>query len=184
MPRKVLIVNAVVGVLRVIGIINAAVWFGAMVFFTIGVGPAFFSEEMVRLLTKPYAGSAAQIVLERYFLLQIWCAAIALTHLIVEWLYTGRPFQRYILLILMALFTVGLLGGYMLQPRMEELHLRKYAVQSTPAQKAAASRSFGILHGLSMITNLLVISGVLVYLFHVTKPVNAARFTSGNRFKT
>ena len=164
--------------------LNAAVWFGGMVFFTIAVGPAFFSDQMEALLGKVYAGAAAQVVLQRYFYLQIWCAAIALAHLILEWLYTARPFQRFTLLLLMTLFIFGILGGSVVMPKMKELHLRMYAVETTPAAKQSAKRSFGILHGLSSITNLLVISGVLVYLFQVTKPSTTTRFSSVTRFQT
>jgi hypothetical protein len=102
--------------------------------------------------------------------------------LIAEWHYTGRPFHRLVLILLMILFVVGILGGYVLQPRMRELHLKKYAVETSPEVKQSASRSFSILHGTSMALNLFVMGGVLVYLVHVTKPVNTARFTSVNRF--
>jgi hypothetical protein len=174
----------VVGFLRIIGVINAAVWFGSLIFFTTAVGPAFFSDEMTSLLTLPYAGAAAQIVLKRYFYLQIWCAAVALAHLIGEWLYSGKPFQRFTLLLLMSLFSLSLIGGYIFLPKMKQLHLRMYAVQTTPAEKVSAKRSFWILHGTSSVLNLFVICGVLVYVWQVTKPVNTARFSSLTRFKT
>ena len=177
-------VNPVVGVLRFIGLVNAAVWFGGLVFFTLAVGPAFFSESMLALLGRPHAGAAAQIVLSKYFSLQIWCAVIAIAHLIAEWLYTARPFQRFALLLLMGLFTIALLGGFVLQPKMKDLHLRMYAVQSTEDVRTSADRAFKILHGTSMVLNLLVISGVLVYLWHVAKPVNTTRFASVTRFRT
>lgn len=172
----------VLGFLRSIAILNAAVWFGSIIFFTFAAGPAFFSDEMIQLLGRPHAGAAAQIVVHRYFLVEQWCAAIGIAHLIGEWLYTGRPFNRLVLILLMVLFTIGILGGYVLQPRMHELHLRKYAIQSSPEAKQSAARSFAILHGTSQALNLLVIGGVLVYLWQVTKPVNTARFTSVNRF--
>lgn len=170
------------GFLRIIAIVNAAVWFGSVIFFTFAAGPAFFTDEMIRLLGRPHAGAAAQLVVHRYFIVQQWCAAIAIAHLIGEWLYTGRPFHRLILLLLMGLFVIGILGGHVLQPRMHELHLKKYALQTSPEVKQSAARSFSILHGTSMALNLLVIGGVLVYLCYVTKPVNTARFTSVNRF--
>lgn len=173
---------AVLGFLRSIAILNAAVWFGSIIFFTFAAGPAFFGDEMTQLLGRAHAGAAAQIIVHRYFLVQQWCAAIGIAHLIGEWLYTARPFNRLVLILLMALFVVGILGGYVLQPRMHELHLRKYAVQTSPEAKQSASRSFAILHGTAQALNLLVIGGVLVYLWHVTKPVNTARFTSVNRF--
>ena len=173
-----------VGLLRFIGLVNAAVWFGGLVFFTLAVGPAFFSDEMEQLLGRPHAGAAAQVVLSRYFGLQLWCAGIALAHLIAEWLYTARPFQRFALMLLMALFGIGLLGGFVLQPKMEKLHLQKYAMQSTPEERQRADRSFGILHGTAMVLNLFVMAGVLVYLWHVAKPVNTTRFASVTRFRT
>lgn len=163
---------------------NAAVWFGTLFFFTFLAGPAFFSDQMEALLSKPYAGAAAQIVLARYFLIQQWCAGIALAQLIGEWLYSGRPFQRFSLLLLMILFVVVLVGGYVMQPRMKQLHLKMYSPQTTQEVKDAARRSFGLLHGTASTINILVMCGVLVYLWQVTNTVNSARFTSVNRFRT
>src|SRR5580765_3504068 len=107
--RAKLYTASVLGFLRSIAIVNAAVWFGSIIFFTFAAGPAFFSDEMIHLLGRPHAGAAAQVIVHRYFLVQQWCAAIAIAHLIAEWLYTGRPFHRLILLLLMALFLIGLL---------------------------------------------------------------------------
>lgn len=173
-----------VALLRFLGLLNAAVWFGGVIFFTFAVGPAFFTDGMIQLLGRPHAGAAAQIVLERYFYLQQWCAGLALAHLIAEWLYMGRPLQRLTLLLLMFLFTVGIVGGHIMQPRMKELHLRMYAVQSPPPVKEAAGRSFRILHGTSMVLNLLVMGGVLVYLWQTSRPAINTRFASVNRFRT
>jgi len=170
--------------LRIAGILNAAAWFGAVLFFTFFAAPAFFSDEMLRLLGRPHAGAAAQILVGRYFTLMQWCAGIGLALLIGEWLYSARPFQRLTLILLMALFTMGVIGGHALQPRMKELHLRMHAVQSPPETKEQAGRSFRILHGTSMVMNLLVIAGVLGYLLDVARPVNTARFSSVNRFNT
>lgn len=173
-----------VALLRFLGLLNAAVWFGGVIFFTFAVGPAFFTPEMKQLLGQVHSGAAAQIVLERYFLLQQWCAGLALAHLIAEWLYLGRPLQRLTLLLLMFLFTVGIVGGHVFQPRMKALHLKMYAVQTPPAIKESATRSFKILHGASMALNLLVMGGVGVYLWHVSRPANNTRFASINRFRT
>jgi hypothetical protein len=168
--------------LRIAGIINAAIWFGSAIFFTFAAGPVFFSDEMKALLGLPHAGAAAQLMVHRYFVVQQWCAGFALAHLIGEWLYTGRPFHRLTLLLLMTLFTIGIIGGYVIQPRLKQLHLKVYAVQTSAAVKESSARAFRILHGTSMVLNLLVIGGVMVYLIQVTKPVSTARFTSVNRF--
>ncbi len=57
----------VIGFLRFIGLTNAAVWFGAAVFFTFVGGPAFFSPEMKHLLPPPYNGAAAELMIARVF---------------------------------------------------------------------------------------------------------------------
>ena len=170
------------GFLRLVGILNAAVWVGTVIFFTFAGGPAFFSDDMMQLLGRPHAGAAAQILVYRYFIVQQWCAGVALAHLIAEWLYSGRPFARLNLLLLMSLFMISILGAYVMHPKLKELHLRIYSPQTTQEVKVSAKRSFGILHGASSVLNLFVIGGVLVYLFQVTKPVNNTRFSSVTRF--
>ena len=67
--------------LKWVGLLNAAIWLGATLFFTFAVGPAFFSEKTWALFGWPqnvlaakyYAGAVAQVVLERYFLMQHLC---------------------------------------------------------------------------------------------------------------
>ena len=43
-----------INALRFIGIVNAAIWLGAAVFATLGAGPAFFSEAVLRLVGRAY----------------------------------------------------------------------------------------------------------------------------------
>jgi len=66
----------VIGFLRFVGVVMTAVWFGASSFFTFFVGPAFFSMKMLDMLgvanvqsSRAYVGAAAQIVINRYFVL-------------------------------------------------------------------------------------------------------------------
>ena len=172
------------GFLRVVGIVNAAIWFGAIAFFTFAAAPAFFSPEMTRLLGRPHAGAAAQLVVHRYFIVQQICAAIALMHLIGEWLYTGRPLNRLTLILVSVLFFLGVVAGSVLEPKMRELHLKMYAVEAPTAMKESSRRAFGLLHGTSSVLNLLVMAGVLVYLLGITKPVTNSRFASAARFTT
>ncbi len=161
--------------LRFVGLTNAAIWLGALAFFTVGAGPAFFSDEMLRLLGRPYAGAAAQIVLERYFNLQVLCASIALIHAIAEHLYSGKPAARFSLILLPILLAIALLGRYVVEPKMKQLHLQMYALQTTPDQKAAAKRTFGMIHGTSQVGNLLVVAGVLAYFWQIASAGGIAR---------
>lgn len=165
-----------IGFLRIVGILNAALWFGASIFFTFFVGPAFFSEAMVGLLSKPYAGAAAQIVLERYFLLQLICGLVALGHLVGESLYLSRPILRWSLTLVAAIFVLGLVGGYGIQPRLKQLHLQMYAASTTPEVKETARKSFRVWHGLSWAANLAALGGITVYLFRIARQGDNSRY--------
>lgn len=164
---------------------NAAVWFGASIFFTFGVAPAFFTPEMKRIFGEIYTGVIAQMVLDRYFALQYWCGAIALAHLLAEWVYLGKPLQRLTVGLLLGIFSVSLLGGLWLQPKLKRLHQIKYGRNElyTAAQKAQAAKSFSAWHGVASVINLFALGGLTVYAWRVTNPGNGPRFVSANKFR-
>jgi hypothetical protein len=173
----------VIGFLRYLGLLNAAIWLGAAVAFTIAIGPAFFSDEMKAILHAPYNGAAAQIVIKRYFILLHFCGGIALLHLFLEKLYLGKAVERIALAVLLITISLGLLGGFWLQPKLRVLHLRKYDARSSMQLRGEADRSFKMWHGVSQTMNLFVIGGLLFYLWRVSNPPNASRFVSGNKFR-
>jgi hypothetical protein len=157
-----------------VGILNAAVWCGSAIFLTIGL-PAVFSPEMKKLLTPAGVGFAAEAVVARFFLLQYWCGAIALAHLLAEWLYSGRPVRRLNLALVLAMLTVALAGGLWAQPKMREWHATKYFGKTIELQTQAA-RSFALWHAASESANLLVIAGLILYLWRVSVPPASPRF--------
>jgi hypothetical protein len=167
---------------------NAAVWFGAAVFFTFWTGRAPFSPEMAALLgakNYPYfSGAIAQILIARYFQLQIICSIIAMAHLLAEWLYLGKPPRRFGLGLLLGLCLAVLVGSWWLQPRLKTLHAVKYAAKQRPEIRAAASRSFRAWHGVSMSLNLLLVAGLTVYFWRVANPSDATRFVSAVKFRS
>ena len=169
--------------LRFFGIINAAIWFGAAIFFTVVVGPAFFSGEMLSLLGRPRAGAAAQLVIERYFILQHTCAIIAIIHLLAEWLYMGRPLERLTLGVVIGAFCLGLIGGAWMAPKLKQLHFVKYGQNSTPEQREAAAKSFSAWHGVSQMANLLLMVAILGHLWKMSNRADGPRFVSANKFR-
>jgi hypothetical protein len=166
----------VIGFLRVVGVVNAAVWFGASFFFTVQVGPAFFSEPMLRLLSRPYAGAAAQVVLERYFWLHQICGGVALLHLAAEWLYMGKAAPRWVIALLGGMLVLSVLGAHGIQPKLQGLHRTIYTAGQLPARRELARRSFRVWHGWSQALNLVLVGGVFVYLLRVTRPPETSRF--------
>jgi uncharacterized membrane protein len=171
-------------VLKLVGMINAAVWLGSAVFFAFVLGPAFFSPEMNELLKHAYfPGAAAQVVTARYSVLQYVCAGVAVLHLVGEWLYTGKRIQRFQAILLLSLGCLSLASGLWLQPQLKELHQIKYRVTSTPTQRLTAARSFKLWHGVSQGTNLFMITGVLVYFLGNASPDVLPRLLGVNRIR-
>jgi len=169
--------------LRFIGLVNAAVWLGAAVFLTVVVGPAFFSTEMLSFLPRPYAGRAAEVVLERYFLLQQWCGAIALLHLLVEYLYSRRALDRTVAGLLSALFVNALVGSFLVLPKIHALQQIRYSRLATAARQAAAASAFQALHGVSWAVNLLAIAALVYYLWTLSRTAPGPRFVSWSKFR-
>jgi len=174
-------------VLRFVGLLNAAIWLGSGVFFTFGAGPAMFSQDMKQLLGAsftPYSGLIAMILIKRFFVLQYLCASIALLHLIAEALYTGRPFERIQLAVVVLLLALALAGGLWLQPKMRALQAIKYSSQATPAQRALADQTFKRWHAASQTANLIVLCGVLFHLWRFARPGPQTRFSSIQKFRS
>ena len=175
-----------IGLLRFIGILNAAVWFGTAIFFTFGTGLVPFSQAMRSLLGRanyPYfSGAIAQIFIARYFYFQIGCAMIAIVHLLAEWLYLGKHPQKLPAGLLIGLASAAIIGGCWLQPKMKVLHATKYGTNNRPEIREAAGRSFKAWHGVSQVINLFMVGGLTVYLWRTTNTSDPTRFVSAMKF--
>lgn len=176
------------GILRFIGILNAALWLGGSVFFTLVAGQAPFSPEMKELLGPAYypyfSGAIAQIGIARFFSFQLVCAIVALAHIGAEWLYQERRNRKLLLWMLATMLALTLLGDHWLRPKMRDLHKIKYAQNYPPPQRDAAARSFGLWHGVSMTVNLFMLGGLVIYLVQMSRPPEAARFVSPTQFRS
>jgi len=170
----------VIAFLRMLGIMNAAVWFGAALFFTFGIAPAFFTPEMKRLLGDIYSGLVAQMVLERYFVLHHCCAAVALMHQLAEWVYLGKRLNRLTFGLLATIILLSIAGGPVLTPRLKELYTVKYSAQATTAQKEEAAAVFRKWHGISQVMNMAVLIGLATFAVRLSlPPSNGTRFAPG-----
>ena len=74
------------------------------------------------------------------------------------------------------LLVLGFVGGYGLQPRLQALHRTMYGPGPTLELREEARQKFKTLHGVSQVLNLVVMGGVLVYLWRVTTPSSTYRF--------
>ena len=180
--------------LRFVGVLNAAVWLGAAVFFT-AAAPALFTPQAKNLLGEAQAGIAAMMILQRYFSLQYWCGSIAIVHQLAEWVYLGRSLQRWTVGVLAAVYLLALLGGLWLQPRLQHLHEVKYGYRKVNGQylrdstqpgqqRDEAAAAFRRWHGVSMVFNLIVMGGLAFFTWRVANPVDVPRFIPASKFRS
>ena len=167
---------------------NAAVWLGAAVFFTLGAGPAIFSPDLDTALGHPsnfpyFAGVIADVLLVHYYYFSLICALVALAHLLGEWLYLGRPGRKFSLGLLLGLLAIGWINGSLLEPHLRRLHTRHYALNLQPAERSAAGRSFRIWHVVGQFLNTVLIGGLVVHVWRVSNPADDVRFVSSMKFR-
>lgn len=167
-------------VLRFIGTFNAAFWLGASLFFSFVAGPTFFSDEMTRVIKPPYNGYAAQLLLQRYFILQHICGGIALLHYVLERFLTGRDFGKILGYLLLLIFSIGLIGGLWFQPKLRDLHRQKY-LGTTIEQREQAAASFKKWHSISRVTDLIMFPGLIFYFWRVTSANGNSRTVTSRR---
>ncbi len=180
--------SAVIGFLRFIGLLNAAVWFGAAVFQTFGAGPALASRQMQELLTPgnyPYYSVAiAQLVDRRYFQLQLVCCAVAVLHAVAEWLYLGQVPARFWRWLLLGLLAANLAAGLWLQPASGAAHRLAYGLRTPPETRKSALREFRAWHGAAEVLNFMVVGGLGVYLWRMANPPDSTRYVSTTKFRS
>ena len=175
-----------IALLRFIGIINAAIWLGASVLFLVGARPAISSQEMESLLglkNYPYfSGAIVQIILTRYFHLQLACAIVAVLHFLAEYLYLGRRFERFSVGLLAALVALSVLASSWLGPRLHRLHEARYR-NPIAAERDEAAKSFRFWDGFFHLANIVTVAGLIIYIWRVTNPSDSPRFVSAGKFR-
>lgn len=177
--------------LRFIGVMNASVWFGAVVVFSALISPALASPELLKLFTilrtpvEPvaYAHLVGEIVVERFYLIHYICGSIGAFHLLLEWLYTGKGVRLFMVYIMLTLTALGLINGLVLNPKMKQLHRIHYGVTSTPAQQAQAGKMFQVLNTTTQIIHWVMVGGLLIYTWKTASPGEQPRFSSTRKFR-
>ena len=163
---------------RYLAVLNAAIWLGATVFFTLGAGPAIFGPDVALFLPKPYRARVAEEVIARLFTLQQVCGAFALALLLADCVRAGRWVRRVHVGVVGGMWVAALLAGYWLAPKLHELQQVRYSPEANPTEQAAATRSFNAWHGISQAMNLAVLAGLLFHLGAVSRPPEAPKLAN------
>ncbi|HLH52050.1 MAG TPA: hypothetical protein VKY92_00320 [Verrucomicrobiae bacterium] len=177
----------VIGLLRFLGLVNAAVWFGASFFFIFIGEPASSSGSMQALLgpkSFPYFSAAiSQLLGTRFFGLFLVCAVVAMLHVGAEWLYFGKYPRRVWLLLIFGLFLGGLIQSYGLQPKLQDRLAVQFSSNNRPEQRESARHSFRLWHAMSTCLDVVLLSGIGIYLWRVANPPDEMRFVGASNLK-
>lgn len=167
---------------------NAAVWFGATVFFALSLEPAASSQQMRELIggnNFPYYSPAiGNLFATRFFHLYLICSVLAFVYLIAEWLYFGKYPPRYWLAFVLALVFLGLARGYWLQPTLKKLHDVRHGRASAVEQRESAARAYQTWAAVAKTIDLALAAGLAVYVWRVGNPADPMRFLSANKFRS
>jgi hypothetical protein len=178
----------VIRLLRTIGVLGAALWFGAAVFAVFALGPASESQEMRRLLGPTnfpfYSRATEQVVASHYGGILVLCALLGLANMVVAWLYFGKLPNRLWLWLFIAIASLSVAQAWLIQPRLTQLHRTHHAVNVPPPAREKAGNAFRAWQTLSNVVNYLLVAGLAVNLLRVTEPEDPARFVSAVKFKS
>lgn len=176
-----------IGIVRVVGLLNAAVWLGGSVFALAVVPLTIGSTSMHQLLGQRYypyfSGAIGQLATNHFWTLHLVCGSIAVLHLAAVSLYFGKGMARLWSYMLAALMMLGILEKAWIQPRLERTHIASYAVNRPPIERQAAAR----LHSNWLIFNRFLdfaaMLSLSIYVWRVANPQDAARFVSTAKYR-
>jgi len=178
--------NTVIGFLKFVGTLNAAIWLGMTVFHLFGASPALQSDAVRLLLGERYfpyfSGVMAQIVAERFFHWLLACGLLALAHLVGERLYLGRKTQRVGFGMVIGLLAVILCLGLIVQPKQRLWHVQSHAVNATAPQRAASQRELRRWNGYAWALHLVLVAGLGVHFWRLVNPPEEKRFLGLSQF--
>ena len=168
-------------ILRFVGLLNAAVWLGGAVFFSFVAAPGIFQPAMKAMFKDYHVGVIAQMMQERYFTFHLVCGGLALLHALGHWFLRRRESQRVVLWVLGVICVLNLAGAFVLKPQLNSLFQAKYTAPTLP-QRAQAAASFPRWHGVSQVFNLIVLGGLVFYVWHTAAPTPENRYAKPNPF--
>lgn len=170
-----------------LGVLNAGIWLGGNVFFAMVISPALDSNQLKTVIPiKSFAYFAPEIghvFLSFFFQFSIVCALIALLHLLMEWLYLGRPSRKLSFGLLFALLLFGLVGANWLQPRLVRLHNLRYSASAPTTERESAAKSYRTWHYSLVLLDWCAIGGLLIYFWRITNTSQTPRFVSSVKFR-
>jgi hypothetical protein len=155
--------------LRIIGIANAALWFGASLFFLVCIRGVFQSEELMRLVPHPFSEASMHVLLGSYLTLLTICSLVAMGQHWAEQWYAGRPVFQLKMGVLLTLVVVNMVIKWVIFPSMTQQHLRAYRPSATQQDLQEGARAYRMWKTGFHFVHLFVVIGSFSHLMSVTQ---------------
>jgi hypothetical protein len=97
-------------------------------------------------------------------------------------MYMGRPTRKFSFGLVAGLFALTLIGGNAIQPALVRLNKKHYTA-AQPADRESAAKSFRVLNATSRVFNVLIIGGLILYVWRVGSPSDTLRFVRPVQFR-
>lgn len=170
-------------VLRIIGISNAALWFGSSLLFLISIRTGFQSVAMTELLPGPFAEAAMHLIMAKYLNVVVACSLIAVIQLWAEQWYRGRPIFRLRLSILLSLIGLSLILKWAVFPAMKKQHLRAHKPSATAEDQQTGARAYRTWKTGFYFIHLIVLGGAFSHLMYISQGQSDYRVVGVQQFR-
>jgi len=178
----------VTGFLRFLGVFNAAVWFGAVVFYLFGVSVLLNSDEVRTLFGADhydfFSRASLLIIQDRFYTIQWICAAVALIHLWTERWYLGRRTKRRWDGLILGALILSLWGDNYLVSRLSRLHNGQHARGASSELREASAKSFRNWQRIATLVHLYLLFGAGACLWRAANPESGPRFLSTSKLRS
>ena len=146
--------------LKYIHLFAIVTWLGGMIFFSYVAAPAAF-----KVLDRQAAGNFVGVVFPKYFFMGYVASVVLLITLYL--IGKNNLAAVRVPLIIMAVLTgLSFVHGMVIGPRARSIKAEYSSLAEGP-EKAALKKSFGKIHGVSAVVNLLIVLLCLVYLGYI-----------------
>ena len=145
---------------KYIHLLSITIWIGSVIFFSFVATPSIF-----KTFDRKMAGDIVGAIFPKYFMLTEAAIFVALVTLVFTGLKIGVTSAMKVgLVLLVSAFAVASVSGFYVGPKARAVK-EQYRAATDETKIAELKKSFGKLHGVSMVLNIfnLLIGLTLVY---------------------
>ncbi len=170
-------------VLRILGIANAALWFGATLLFLVCIRSGFQSAEMIKLLPGPFSEAAMHVLLSPYLNVVFLCSLVAVFQMwAIQW-YQGRPIFHLRLSVLVSLILLSSFLKWGVFPAMQKQHIRAHQTSASNEDQRKGAKAYRSWKTGFYFIHLMILGGSLSHLLYISQGESRYRELGVQQFR-